>query len=194
MPPNPIGAAQPEAAGSSPIPSDDPALPSVEPEVPPQADRYFGGDPRLAVWSKFKIADGARVLPEFTFRQEIQIRDAPHHFVDIGHVAVSSGLMLYTNGLWPCVAVAVLNRATQRALLMHASSADEVSQLSQALNGLGKGPLEAYIAGGENAPFSRRTLEAILNVLEVKKIPLAGFRPNQGVDSLAIDPMTGRVY
>lgn len=164
-------AARPGAAEPPPVVSDDNPLPIAEREPAPEGDSFVRVGVTGTVWAKFKgVAANARVLPDFTLRQEVRIQEEPHHYVDIGHVAVSAGLRLYTNGLWPCVAVVVINTATQRALLMHASSADEVPLLRNALGGLGKG------------------------ILEEKKIPLAGYRPNYGMDSLAVDPMTGRVY
>ncbi len=170
------------AGGDAPPPEKTPA--------PQRRDCFLGVGPDAFQ----RISGKARVLPDLTFRQEIRITDGPHYFVDIGHVAVSSGGMLFTNGLWPCVAVAVRNKETRRALLLHASSADQADLLKRALPDLGKGPLEAYIAGGDESSGSKATMEAIARVLEERKIPLAGYRPNHGIDGLAIDPITGAVY
>lgn len=178
----------PATAGSGPLPGTE--LGDAE-----KPDRYLDGN--RSEWGRARfqrLTASARVLPAFTMREEIRIRDGAHHYVDIGHVAVSSGTMLYTNGLWPCVAVAVRNPKTQRALLLHASSDDQASLLRDAVSGLGEGPLEAYIAGGDTSPGSRKTLEALADTLSEQKIPVAGYRPNTGIDSLAINPMTGEVH
>ncbi len=122
--------------------------------------------------------------------------EGPHHYVDIGHGAFSTQEILYTNGMWPCVGVAVLNRTNGRAVLLHASAPEDVEKmLPGLLVQLGSGETEAVIAGGDGSPGSRETLYRILLTLDNSQVPVTGHRPNDGgIDSLAVDPANGRFY
>lgn len=135
-------------------------------------------------------------IPDFTFRQETEVTEGSHHYVDIGHGALSSSDILYTNGMWPCVGVAILNRTNNSAILLHASAPEDVERvLPHLLLQMGVGEIEAVIAGGDGTPGSRETLYRILLTLDDRHIPVVGHRPNDsGIDSLAVDPSTGTFF
>lgn len=119
-----------------------------------------------------------------------------HHFVDIGHGAVSTRDILYTNGMWPCVGVAVLNREAGTALLLHASAAEDAANtLPELLPLMGASALEAVIAGGDASSGSLGTLMQVLAILDEHHVPVVAQRWNSGsIDSLAVDPRSGIIY
>ena len=140
---------------------------------------------------RLRVFDQMSTIPAYS---EPSFTSNKSFFVRQGEGKVSDG-PLHTHGMMPCVGVAVMNKETGKAFLIHADATTDVKSIIDRLTPqLGEGKLEAVIAGGDPNPASRDTLYNILLSLDENKINLNGYRPNPGIDGLAVDPASGNFY
>jgi len=108
--------------------------------------------------------------------------------------AASDKPVLWTQGIGPCVGMAVYNPQTKTAALAHVDFVTKLSSLAPVFNQLSRGSdaaLEVHLVGGEtNADVAalRKYIQSQNNVL----IKSAHLSPPQGA-KLAIDSRTGQV-
>jgi hypothetical protein len=184
----------------------EPLLPIEELASLPAADPCVAMARRIADIPEGKVEDQKKVLAklnrlrEFDALPTLDEYHAPNFSNDPRLVVIqgsgrASDRPLHTNGMMPCVGVAVMNKATKKAFLIHADGRTETDGLIDRLTAeLGPGPLEAAIAGGTSNSGSRDTLYRILQGLDRNRIHVQGYRPNPGIDGLAVDPIAGIFY
>lgn len=106
-----------------------------------------------------------------------------------------------TNGMVPCIAIAVYNPTTKVGGMSHFDTNTDPTSLAKLINDVGgdKDKIDVHIAGGMlGNPHSHRLAEDLMAVIEanpnasVKSADLMS--PSGGMKSLAIDTRTGAVY
>ncbi len=154
------------------------------------------GDPtkQAELMEKLNVLRQFEKLPTLPPYNEPSFATDKNLLVSQGNGKASSG-PLFTVGMMPCVGVAVLNKNTKKAFLIHADAITDIDKLMRTLvPQVGSGQMEAVIAGGSPDPGSVDTLYRLLNSLKEQNIKVIGYRPNPGIDSLAVDPQTGKFF
>ena len=106
-----------------------------------------------------------------------------------------------TNGMVPCIAVAVYNPKTKVGAISHFDTNTDVTSLAKLMDDVGgdKDKVEVHLAGGQlGNPHSHRLAEGLMDVIDanpnatVKSSDLMS--PSGGMKSLALDTRTGETY